>query len=112
MSLFNISFVYDWNLKRKYTELLQYHDKSNYWNALKGSDKRNSKMKIIGPIGDTGILAKETPARVGFELTMKRKLKPSCPLCRNLNHPHLNYPINRVRVILWRGYLIFPNTLK
>ena len=110
MSLFNISFVFDWNLKNKYNKLIKYHLESDYWKPLVGKNNRNSNITLVGPINNTGLFAKETPSRIGFDNTLNRKLKPSCPLCVNINHPDLADPINKIKCLLWRGYIICPNT--
>lgn len=116
MSKYNIAFVYDHTLKQEYTNLTNYHLKNDFWNTLKGTNNKHKKrtdgMTLHGLIGKTGMTAKSTPARDGFNHTQKkdfRNIKPACILCHEINNPNIVYPLTLMRLLLWRGYLIVPN---
>ena len=116
MSKYNIAFVYDHTLKQEYTNLTNYHLKNDFWNTLKGTNNKHKKrtdgMTLHGLIGKTGMTAKSTPARDGFNHTQKkdfRNIKPACILCHEINNPNIVYPLTLMRLLLWRGYLIIPN---
>lgn len=116
MSKFNIAFVYDNSVKQEYINLTNYHLKNDFWNSLTGTHnkhkKRNDGMTLHGLIGKTGMIAKSTPARDGFNHTQKknfRNIKPKCILCQQINNPNIVYPLTLMRLLLWRGYFIIPN---
>ena len=119
---FNISFCYDWNLQKYYKIIKSVNHSSKYFDILKQKNqqiketKRTSNMKIITQIIDTGIFLKEIPGRINFDLaetsssSLKRKISANCVLCDSINSPNMAYPLTLGKYLIWRGYIIKPNT--
>jgi hypothetical protein len=111
---YNIRYILDNELKEKFNELIKYHINSDYFNLTDKELKekytfRNDNIKISKKIGDTGMNLLEIPARK-VEVTTKKDYDIKCPLCLNPQVDKTIYPYNLEKLILWRGYLIKPNT--
>lgn len=108
---FNLKLVLDHEVDRAIRETSVLLKKSGYYTALNSNDKpRNYGMKILGEIKGTGINCKYTPNR---KVTSTLKTKPKgnlCPLCLGIQSNKMISPISKVRGLIWRNYLIKPNT--
>ena len=76
---------------------------------------RLDRLRILGEVGDTSIHVKHTPDRKLINLLKDKKeidtnLEKKCPLCLLSQSEKMIYPINLVRSLLWRGYIITANT--
>jgi hypothetical protein len=106
----NISYIFDDEVYNSVKKLNYYLKKSNYYKPIDKSYKnRDTGMKILGEIGDSKIQYKYVPNRIQSSIT-KKKEKGICPLCISIQENKLIYPVNKVKGILWRDYLIVPNT--
>ena len=111
---YSIRFTLDYELKTNYKKLNKYLLKSDYFllmdEELKKKYKlRNDKIKKSSAIGDTGLNILEIPARKVVKTT-NDNYEINCPLCINIQSDKNIYPYNLERALLWRGYIIKPNT--
>ena len=110
----NISFTLDYQLYDYFKELKKYINESNYYNStdknLKKKYKKRTDGIIIGPeIGDTGINILEANARK-VQKTTKSDYQVTCPLCLNLQIDKTITPYNKNKALLWRNFIIHPNS--
>jgi len=111
---YNIRFTLDFEIKQNFTELIKYHKNSDYFNSTDDELKKKYKtridnIKVSDKLGDTGMNLLEIPARKVLKTTNK-DYPVSCPLCLNPMVDKTIYPYNLEKLLLWRGYLIKPNT--
>jgi len=111
---YNIRYTLDNDLSCNFESLNRYLINSKYFllmdNHLKKKYKlRNDKIKKGSKVGNSGLNILETPARK-VENTTNKDYKIKCPLCINLNPEKNIYPYNLEKALLWRGYLIKPNS--
>ena len=111
---YNIRFTLDSELKKNFNELVKYHKNSDYFNSTdedleKKYKTRIDKIKEGEKIGETGMNLLEIPARK-VVTTTKKEYDIKCPLCLNPQVDKTIYPYNLEKLLLWRGYLIKPNT--
>lgn len=110
----NILFTPDEKLYENFFKLYDYLITSDYYNSTDNVLKKTYKKRYDGivkilKIANTGLDLYETKARkvqsvIDSECTIK------CPLCLNLHVNKTIYPFNLVKGLLWRDYLIKPNT--
>jgi len=108
---------FDYEIKDDYNKLLNYLNKSKYYQKLIGKKKGNrvDSLNILGEIGDTTISVKHTPDRKTINLfkdkkDINSKFKKKCILCLLSQTNTKIYPINLNRSILWKNYIITANT--
>ena len=121
---YSIKFTQDCELYNDFEKLIKYLAGTNYYNVLKNNLKkikskkintRLGRIRIIGEIGNSGIFYNFVPDKIAVS-TIKNKnnleynMKKKCPLCFTTQAHKLIDPINKVRSLLWRKYLITPNT--
>jgi hypothetical protein len=111
---YNIRFTLDSELKQNFTELNKYIMNSDYFNSTDDEIKKKYKTRIDDikkgeELGDTGMNILEIPAR-RVMVTTKKDYEIKCPLCLNPQVDKTIYPYNLEKLLLWRGYLIKPNT--
>jgi hypothetical protein len=110
----NISFTLDYQLKDYFKQLRKYIKESSYYNStdpiLKNKySKRTDGIKIGPEIGKTGISILEANARKVQKIT-KSDYPITCPLCLNLQTDKSIAPYNKNMALLWRSYIIQPNS--
>ena len=110
----NISYTLDYQLKDYFKNLRKYIKESNYYNStdpiLKSKyKKRSDGIKIGTMIESTGIKPLTASARKVQKIT-KSDYPVSCPLCLNLQIDKSITPYNLNKALLWRNYIIQPNS--
>lgn len=110
----NISFTLDYQLHDYFKELKKYINESNYYNStdkdLKKKYKKRTDGISIGPkIDETGINILEANARK-VQKTTKSDYPVTCPLCLNLQIDKSIIPYNKNKALLWRNFIIQPNS--
>ena len=119
MNNYYIRNSFDYEINYDFNQLLKYLNNSNYYNLINKSknnkEKRINNSKILGEIGDTSIFYKYIPNRKIYEVNkdsnrLDNIIEKKCILCLSTQANKKIDPINNVRSILWRQYLITPNT--
>jgi hypothetical protein len=110
----NISFTLDYQLYDYFKELKKYIYKSNYYNSTDTNLKKKYKKRTdgisIGPeIGESGMRILEANARK-VQKTTKSDYPVTCPLCLNLQIDKSITPYNKNKALLWRNFIIQPNS--
>jgi hypothetical protein len=111
---YNIRFTLDYELSKNFNELIKYHKDSDYFKINDEElrmkyESRLDNIKNGEKIGNTGMSFLEIPARK-VVVTTNKEYNIKCPLCLNPQVDKTIYPYNLEKLILWRGYLIKPNT--
>jgi hypothetical protein len=111
---YNIRFTLDNELKQNFIELNKYILDSDYFNSTEEELKIKYKSRIDDikkgeELNDTGMNILKVPARKVIGTT-KKEYSVKCPLCVNPQVDKTQYPYNLEKLLLWRGYLIKPNT--
>jgi hypothetical protein len=111
---YNTRFTIDTELENNFKELNNYIISSDYFLLMDEELKKKYRLRTDSikhgkPIGDTGINILEVPARKVVKTT-KQDYKITCPLCLNPQIDKNIYPYNLEKNLLWRGYMIKPNT--
>ncbi len=110
----NITFTLDYQLNDLFNELIKYVNESTYYNStdknLKKLYKKRTDGIYIGPeIGNTGLKILEANARK-VQKTTKSDYPITCPLCLNPQIDKSIAPYNKNKALLWRNFLIQPNS--
>jgi diadenosine tetraphosphate (Ap4A) HIT family hydrolase len=110
----NISFALDYQLKDLFNELKKYVNESKYYNSTdkdlkKIYIKRTDGIVIGSEIGTTGINLLEANSRKVQKIT-KNDYPITCPLCLNPQIDKNITPYNKNKGLLWRNFLIQPNS--
>ena len=115
---FNIQYCLDSQLEVMLKELIDYYNKSDYYKALKeGAPARNA-FVYMGILANTHMYLQLTPGRANFNLTekndgtlsFKEKHGKNCALVEHLISRKMHDNLSIEKNLLWRGYLIKPNT--
>jgi hypothetical protein len=112
--VYSICSTLDYQLKEYFKELRKYIKNSSYYNSTDPElklkyKKRTDGIKIGDKIGNTGIRILEANARK-VQKTTKADYPIKCPLCLNLQVDKTINPYNMNRALLWRNYIIQPNS--
>ncbi len=110
----NISFVLDYQLYDYFKQLKKYIKESSYYNSTDKNlktkyKKRTDGINISEELGETGITVLTANARKVQKIT-KSDYPVSCPLCLNLQIDKSIAPYNKNKALLWRNFIIQPNS--
>jgi len=111
---YNVRFTLDNDLKQNFEELNKYIMNSDYFNSTDEEIKKKYITRLDGIkkgelLDNTGMNLLEVPGRKVM-VTTKKDYQIKCPLCLNPQVDKIIYPYNLEKLLLWRGYLIKPNT--
>jgi hypothetical protein len=111
---YNIRFTLDNELKEYFNAFNKYYLNSEYFDSTDEElkliyKKRTDGIKQGDKLGDTGMHMLEIPGRKVVKTT-KQDYTIKCPLCLNPQNDKTIYPYNLEKLLLWRGYLMKPNT--
>jgi len=115
---YSIKASFDYEIKFDYDKLIKYLNDSKYYELLTNKKKNRNRVegiRILGEISNTSIYLKYTPDRKVVNLNKNKnnidsKLNKKCPLCLLYQSNNKISPINLVRSLLWKDYIISPNT--
>jgi hypothetical protein len=112
--VYSISFTLDYQLNDYFKELRKYIKYSNYYNLKDKTlklkyEKRTDGIKEKDEIGSSGVTILDATARKVHKIT-KLDYPISCPLCLNLQIDKTINPYNLDRGLLWRNFIISPNS--
>ena len=107
----NIKYIFDDEVYSSVKSLNSYLKKSGYYKNLdKALTNRDSGMRILGEIDNTKIQYKYLPNRKVVPVVKHKPKEGTCPLCIGIQQQKLISPINKVKGLIFRNYLIKPNT--
>jgi hypothetical protein len=113
---FNIAYCWDKSLHKGITQLDKYYKNSDYYNSLVDGKPDRDEFIYAGILGNSHLYFQLAPGRFGFdkiEKTTRPWIKTHgkyCALIGNVISRKLQYPIDQEKILLWRGYIIKPNT--
>lgn len=115
---FNISFSLDSDININMKKMKKYYKNSDYYKSLVEGKPRRDTILYVGMIGNSNVYLRGTPGRYGLDKLEKPELKKtfndkygkSCTLYSNIVSTNLVDPISKELALLWRGYIIKPNT--